>query len=95
MNNPNPSTGPKPPENRRVAGPPRDYLHDPLQLGLTIVGTTVLLGLCGWWLDKKFHTFPLLMVIGAVLGMFGIIYSTVKRLKQDEGRKSGSEIHGE
>ncbi len=61
-----------------------DYLRDPLQLGLTIVGVTVAFGGAGWWLDSLLGTFPFLMVLGAALGMFGIMYVTVMRLRNSD-----------
>jgi hypothetical protein len=64
-----------------------DDLRDPLQIGLTIVGVTAALGGLGWWLDSLLHTFPILMVIGAAAGMFGIIYLTYKRLQAFDDSK--------
>lgn len=61
-----------------------DYLRDPLQMGLTIVGVTAALGGAGWWLDSRLGTFPVLMVIGAAAGLFGIIYISVIRLRESE-----------
>jgi F0F1-type ATP synthase assembly protein I len=63
-------------------GGPGDYVRDPLQMGLTIVGVTIAFGGAGWWLDSLLHSFPLLMVIGAVVGLAGILYVTVKRLQE-------------
>jgi F0F1-type ATP synthase assembly protein I len=62
----------------------RDPIKDPLQLGLTIVGVTAMFGGAGWWLDKLLGTFPILLVIGAVVGMFGIIYLTILRLRESD-----------
>ncbi len=71
-----------------MGSPPRDLLHDPLQLGLTMVGVTALFGGAGWWLDGKFGTFPILMVLGAVFGMFGSLYSLILKLRaQDRAPK--------
>jgi len=61
-----------------------DYVRDPLQMGLTIVGVTIAFGGAGWWLDSVIGTFPVLMTIGAVFGLFGILYVTVKRLKESD-----------
>jgi F0F1-type ATP synthase assembly protein I len=58
-----------------------DALGDSLQMGVQIVGVTAAFGGLGWWLDKWLHTFPVLMVAGAVLGLFGIIYMMYKRLR--------------
>ena len=65
-----------------------DYLRDPLQLGLSIVGVTAMFGGAGWWLDNQFGTFPFLMVFGAVAGMFGILYITVMRLRESERKRN-------
>ena len=46
----------------RKAGP---YLDASWQLA----GSVALWTLVGWWLDKKTHTTPWLLVAGAVLGM--------------------------
>jgi F0F1-type ATP synthase assembly protein I len=68
-----------------------DFIRDPLQLGLTIVGVTAAIGGAGWWLDSKLGTFPFLMVLGAAAGMFGVIYVTVMRLRNSgESRKDGN-----
>ena len=83
------ATGSPPPDNsngRDSFRPPRSDLSDPLQIGISIVGTTALIGGLGWWLDSLLHTFPVLMAIGATLGLFGIIYLTYMRL-QAAGRK--------
>jgi F0F1-type ATP synthase assembly protein I len=73
---------------------PRDSLHDPLQMGITIVGVTAVFGSAGWWLDKRLHTFPILLVIGAVVGLAGIIYVTSRRLKESDRPPQGSESSG-
>jgi len=65
----------------------RDPLRDPLQTGVTIVGVTAVFGGAGWWLDLRIHTFPVLMIIGAALGLFGAIYLMVLRLREAD-RKS-------
>jgi F0F1-type ATP synthase assembly protein I len=61
-----------------------DSLHDPLQMGITIVGVTIVFGGIGWWLDRRLHTFPILLVIGAVVGLTGIIYTMAKRLRASD-----------
>ena len=79
----------KNPDGRSPFRPPRSDLSDPLQIGISIVGTTALFGGAGWWLDSKFHTFPILMAIGAALGLFGIIYVTYLRLQESDRRTKG------
>ena len=87
--NPSNESSPPDPNQRRIIRPPsRDFLHDPLQLGLTIVGITAAFGGAGWWIDSRLHTFPFLMVLGAVAGLFGVIYTTVLRLRQSDRTES-------
>jgi len=77
----------------------RRELNDPLQIGVTIVGTTAIFGGIGWWLDSQLHTFPILMALGAALGLFGIIYATYLRLKEADlrarQREGNDPEHGE
>jgi len=75
---------PDPDSHRAESNPPRSDLQDPLQLGVTIVGVTAAFGGIGWWLDSRLHTFPFLMALGAVLGLFGILYVTYKRLRESD-----------
>jgi hypothetical protein len=86
--NRNSASGSLPPDKR--VHPPRpaahDYLHDPLQVGLMIVGTTAALGGLGWWLDSRLHTFPILMAIGAAAGLFGIMYQIYLRLRATDAK---------
>jgi hypothetical protein len=70
-----------------LSSPVRDSLHDPLQMGITIVGVTAAFGGAGWWLDRRLHTFPILLVIGAFVGLIGIIYATAKRLRESDSRE--------
>jgi F0F1-type ATP synthase assembly protein I len=53
-------------------------------MGIQIVGVTAMFGGAGWWLDHFLHTFPFLMVAGAVVGLFGIIYLTYMRLRASD-----------
>ena len=66
----------------------RYYRRDPLQIGGTIVGVTVAFGGAGWWLDSVIGSFPFGLMIGAVIGLFGVLYSNYLWLKamdsQDE-----------
>jgi hypothetical protein len=71
-----------PPPDRPSPG--RGFLRDPLQLGIIIVGTTAIFGGAGWWLDTRLHTFPVLLAVGAALGLFGILYVTYQRLRSEE-----------
>ncbi|MCL4304862.1 AtpZ/AtpI family protein [bacterium] len=62
--------------------PPRR--QDPLQIGLTIVASTAVFGLLGWWVDKKIGSFPILMSLGAMLGLALAIYRTVLVLRRED-----------
>jgi F0F1-type ATP synthase assembly protein I len=73
----------------RLSNP--DDLRDPLQIGLTIVGVTAAFGGFGWWLDSLFHTFPILMAIGAVFGLSCIIYLTYIRLQASDTSQKKSD----
>ena len=79
-------------EARRVN---RNYLRDPLQIGATIVGVTVVCGGAGWWVDSKIGTFPFGLMIGSVVGLTGVIYLNLLWLKdmdrqETENRKVDS-----
>jgi len=91
MRPPSRMTGSPPPDRPSPGGfkpPGRGFLRDPLQLGITIVGTTAAFGGAGWWLDSRLHTFPVLLAVGAVLGLFGILYITYQRLRaEDDARQ--------
>ncbi|MBI5058476.1 AtpZ/AtpI family protein [candidate division KSB1 bacterium] len=84
MNSPNPQSEPPSegkPGRRKFTEPPRNFLRDPLQIGVSIVGVTVVFGGGGWWLDSKLGSFPVFLFVGSVLGLFGSIYSIVVRLR--------------
>jgi hypothetical protein len=81
MRPPSRMTG-SPPPDRPSSG--RGFLRDPLQLGVTIVGTTAAFGGAGWWLASRLHTFPVLLAVGAVSGLFGILYMTYQRLRTED-----------
>ncbi|MDD5087588.1 MAG: AtpZ/AtpI family protein [bacterium] len=87
-----PPRKPNEPLSADAPGAGRD-LNDPLQIGITIVGTTAILGGIGWWLDSLLHTFPILMALGATLGLFGILYTTYLRLKEADRRAEQSKRH--
>ncbi|MBL0060921.1 MAG: AtpZ/AtpI family protein [bacterium] len=60
--------------------------QDPLAIGLTIVAVTALFGLVGWWIDNRLKTFPLLMVLGAIIGFVAALYRTILMLRQQDSR---------
>jgi F0F1-type ATP synthase assembly protein I len=66
----------------------RTYLRDPLQIGGTIVGVTVVFGGAGWWIDSLIGTFPFGMMLGSVSGLFGVIYLNYLWLKEMDRQES-------
>jgi F0F1-type ATP synthase assembly protein I len=75
------------PEPRPVS---RTYLRDPLQIGGTIVGVTVVFGGVGWWIDSLIGTFPFGMMLGSVIGLFGVIYLNYLWLKEMDRQETES-----
>jgi F0F1-type ATP synthase assembly protein I len=59
-------------------------------MGITIVGVTVIFGGAGWWLDKRLGTFPILLIIGAIVGFAGVLYTSAKRLREQDSIKSAA-----
>jgi len=60
--------------------------QDPLAIGLTIVAVTALFGLIGWWIDNRLKTFPLLMVLGTIIGFVAALYRTILLIRQQDSR---------
>jgi len=62
-----------------------------LGLGTQLAATVILMVLIGYWLDKKFGTSPLWIVLFSILGMFLAIYnfiiSVLKLSKKEKGCK--------
>ncbi len=79
---------PDPPQRPPYRRSGSSYLRDPLQMGITIVGITAAFGGAGWWLDSLLGTFPILMALGAMLGLFGIIYLTYIQLRASDKEES-------
>jgi len=55
-------------------------------MGATIVGVTVVFGGGGWWLDGLIGSFPLFLILGAVVGLFGVLYATIARVREMDKR---------
>ncbi len=75
------------PEKDRVN---RNYRRDPLQIGGTIVGVTIVFGGAGWWLDSLIGTFPFGLMIGSVTGLFGVMYINYLWLKEMDRQESAA-----
>ncbi|MDB5103362.1 MAG: putative F0F1-ATPase subunit Ca2+/Mg2+ transporter [Fibrobacteres bacterium] len=61
-----------------------------LNLGWIIVCNMLLFVGGGLWLDRHFHTAPILLIAGVFLGFFGsgyTLYRAVKKLERDESAK--------
>ncbi len=48
-----------------------------------ISGGIVFLTLLGWWLDQKFHTFAVLTLVGASLGILYCFYEIWRAYKEE------------
>ncbi|MBF0504494.1 MAG: AtpZ/AtpI family protein [Candidatus Omnitrophica bacterium] len=48
----------------------------------SIGGGLIVLPLLGWWLDKKFHTFPVLTIVGAALGVSYCFYEAWRAFRE-------------
>jgi F0F1-type ATP synthase assembly protein I len=49
-----------------------------LGLGTQLAATVILMFYLGYWLDKKFDTYPILIIIFSLLGGFAAIYNFIK-----------------
>ena len=62
-----------------------------MDLGLRFALAALLSGWLGYWLDGKFHTSPLLLILGVMFGGtagFINLYRTVTRLTADESQRN-------
>ncbi len=50
-------------------------------MGLELAGAIVLLGLLGWWLDRRYGTGPWLALTGAMIGIIGGGYNFIRRAR--------------
>ena len=57
-----------PPNTRRLAG-----------MGVELAGTLAVFCLLGYWIDSKFDTSPLWMVIFSFLGIIGGLYNMIRQ----------------
>ena len=51
-----------------------------LNFGLQMAITIVVFVFVGWWLDTKFDTSPLWILILTFIGIFGSLYSFIKKV---------------
>ncbi|WP_170142927.1 AtpZ/AtpI family protein [Thermosporothrix hazakensis] len=51
------------------------------QLGFTIAIPIALLALLGYWVDGRFHTAPLFILLGLLLGLISGIFGAYRLLK--------------
>lgn len=49
-----------------------------LGLGTQLAATVILMFYIGYWLDKKFQTYPYLVIIFSLLGSFTAIYNFIR-----------------
>ena len=60
-----------------------------LGLGTQLAATVILMVLIGYWLDKKFGTSPLWIVLFSILGMFLAIYNFIKSVLKLSKKEKG------
>lgn len=61
-----------------------------MELPLVMAGSVVIGGGIGYLLDRYFHTEPILMVIGGILGFVGGTWDIIRRLSWDEKQGKGN-----
>lgn len=58
-----------------------------LNLGWQLVISICLMALLGWWLDGKFNTKPVLIIICTLFGAFAGMYSFIKTVMKIDKKK--------
>lgn len=58
-----------------------------LGLGTQLAATIILMFYLGYWLDKKFNTYPVLILIFSFLGGFAAIYNFIKSVLKLSSKK--------
>jgi F0F1-type ATP synthase assembly protein I len=61
----------------------RDYAMY-ANIGLTLVVSILFWTGIGYWLDKKFHTSPYLLITGIVFSLISVFYEILKLAKMSE-----------
>jgi len=51
--------------------------------GVELAATVVAAGLLGFWIDKKFETTPIWLIVGIVLGVVGGMYNMIRQTVQE------------
>ena len=69
-----------------------------LSIGVEFTASILICLGAGWWIDKRFDTAPIFMLVGAFFGMaagFYNLYRTVVRMsKKDRDGSGRGETHG-
>ncbi len=87
-------------EDRGPSGPGRAFqqVGPYLSIGVEFTASILICLGAGWWIDKRFGTAPVLMLVGAFFGMaagFYNLYRTVTGLSKKGRDGSGrGETHG-
>lgn len=58
-----------------------------LGLGTQLAATIILMFFLGYWLDKKFNTYPVLILIFSFLGGFAAIYNFIRSVLKLSSKK--------
>ena len=59
-----------------------------LGIGTSLAVTLLLAVGAGYWIDKRFGTTPVFVLVGAAFGMFAVFYHLYKAYKSMTGGKS-------
>ena len=59
-------------------------------LGTQLAATIILMFFLGRWLDEKFNTSPILMIVFSFLGGFAGIYNLIKTVTELNEKKKNS-----
>jgi ATP synthase protein I len=51
------------------------------------IGSVILFGFGGWWLDQKLHSVPLFILVGLFLGLGVGFYSLIKTVQKLEKKR--------
>ncbi len=65
-----------------------------MELPLVMAGSVVIGGGVGYLLDRYFHTEPILMVVGGILGFVAGTWDIIRRLSWDEKQGKGNGNNG-
>lgn len=63
-----------------------------LGLGTQLAATIILMFYIGYWLDKKFNTYPVLILIFSFIGGFAAIYNFIRSVLKLSSKKDQKKL---